>query len=571
MKWLKCLFLVCVLFWANCVIAKHIEKNYVVVAYVTSWTRYLPDPTVMTHINYAFGHVNESFNGVNIDNPERLRTIIALKQQNPKLRVLLSIGGWGSGHFSEMAASKENREVFAFGCKRIVEAFDLDGIDIDWEYPTQSVMGTSASPEDTENFTLLVSELRKVLGTKCLITAATIADAKFIDFKESIKYLDFINVMAYDMGNGRNHHSALYRSQRAGHLTCDEAVMAHLKEGVPAEKLVFGMAFYGRGNQDSILHDFVKTHYTGGKYFEHWDEVAQVPYISNEKGEFVFGYDNPHSLAIKCKYIIDHQLHGGMYWEYGDDDSQGDDRQTLFLSLMKNKKATVPPRKIFVVAERGDQHEAFTAAALKWLASKAVQMNLQLTVVNSAQEIKRDEIPQYHLILQLNYPPYAWSEAAQQDFEDYVDHGYGSYIGFHHASLLGDFDGFPLWRWFSDFMGGIRYKSYIAATADAIVQVEDKTHPIMKGVPDTFIIGKDEWYTYDQNPRSRVHVLAHVDEDSYSPPSTIKMGDHPVIWVNSSKKARNVYFQFGHSASLFSNAAFLKMFENALRWGLYDK
>jgi type 1 glutamine amidotransferase len=198
-------------------------------------------------------------------------------------------------------------------------------------------------------------------------------------------------------------------------------------------------------------------------------------------------------------------------------------------------------------------------------------MNLQLTVVNSAQEIKRDEIPQYHLILQLNYPPYAWSEDAQQDFEDYVDHGYGSYIGFHHASLLGDFDGFPLWRWFSDFMGGIRYKSYIAATADAIVQVEDKTHPIMKGVPDTFIIGKDEWYTYDQNPRSRVHVLAHVDEDSYSPPSTIKMGDHPVIWVNSSKKARNVYFQFGHSASLFSNAAFLKMFENALRWGLYDK
>ncbi len=145
-----------------------------------------------------------------------------------------------------------------------------------------------------------------------------------------------------------------------------------------------------------IVENVSKTYSTGAPALNGVD-------LRVEKGEFVFGYDNPHSLAIKCKYIIDHQLHGGMYWEYGDDDSQGDDRQTLFLSLMKNKKATVPPRKLFIVAERGDQHEAFTAAALKWLASKAVQMNMQLTVVNSAQEIKRDEIPQYHLILQQEY------------------------------------------------------------------------------------------------------------------------------------------------------------------------
>ena len=571
MKCFRLIFLLGLLLCGNSILATRPTKNYVVVAYVSSWTRALPDPTVMTHINYAFGHVNETFNGVDINNPDHLRVLVTLKKENPALRVLLSVGGWGSGRFSEMAASETNREAFANDCQRVVNDFGLDGIDIDWEYPTQSGAGISSSPEDTENFTLLMASLRKALGRKYLLTAATVADGKFIDFKSCIKYLDFVNVMAYDMASAPQHHSALYKSAHAGHITSAEAVDAHLKAGVPPDKLVLGMPFYGRGNQDDILRDFVKTHYTGDKYFEHWDSVAQVPFISNEKGELVLGYENPRSLAIKCQYVIDHHLRGGMYWEYDNDNSQGDERQTLFLSLMKNKKATVPPRQILVLAERGGQHEAFTAAALKWLEEQSARMNFKLTVVNSAKEIKKDEIPHYHLVLQLNYPPYAWSEAAQKDFEDYVDGGQGSYIGFHHASLLGDFDGYPLWTWFSDFMGGIRYQNYIAAKADGTVQVEDKGHPVMKSVDGTFVIGQDEWYTYNQDPRSRVRVLAHVDEASYSPASDIKMGDHPVVWTNPEKRARNVYFQFGHSASLLDNPDFLKMFENALRWGLHDE
>ena len=86
--------------------------NMVVVAYVTSWTQEIPDPTTMTHINYAFGHVNDSFDGVKIDNPDRLRMIVGLKEKNPELKVMLSIGGWGSGRFSEMAASEKNRKAF---------------------------------------------------------------------------------------------------------------------------------------------------------------------------------------------------------------------------------------------------------------------------------------------------------------------------------------------------------------------------------------------------------------------------------------------------------------------------
>ena len=186
----------------------------VVVAYVTSWTRVMPDPTVMTHINYAFGHVNEQFNGVRIDNEQRLRDIVALKKQQPKLRVMLSIGGWGSGRFSEMAGSETNRKAFAKDCRRVCNELGLDGIDIDWEYPTQNSAGISASPNDTENFTLLMRDLREALGKKLWLTLASVGSAQFIDFRSCQQYLDVVNVMAYDMGNPPRSASQSWSTRR---------------------------------------------------------------------------------------------------------------------------------------------------------------------------------------------------------------------------------------------------------------------------------------------------------------------------------------------------------------------
>ena len=187
-------------------------QKHVVVAYVTSWSKTMPDPTVMTHINYAFGHVSDSFDGVRIDNEARLKQIVSLKKKNPNLKVLLSIGGWGSGRFSEMAASESYRTAFANDCQKAVRKYNLDGIDIDWEYPTQSGAGISSSPDDTRNFTLLMRDLRKALGDK-LLTCATIASAEHINFHSCIEYLDMVNVMSYDMGNPPFHHSALYPSE----------------------------------------------------------------------------------------------------------------------------------------------------------------------------------------------------------------------------------------------------------------------------------------------------------------------------------------------------------------------
>lgn len=541
------------------------RDSKVVVAYVTSWSEVMPDPQYMTHINYAFGHVNESFNGVKIDNEERLRQIVDLRKQKPELKVLLSIGGWGSGRFSEMAANDEYRRAFAADCDRVVKEFALDGIDIDWEYPTSSMANISSSPDDTENFTLLMQDIRATIGNEKELTLATVASARYIDFKAILPSVDFVNIMAYDMASAPKHHSALYPSGHSGDITSDGAVTAHLKAGVPPSKLVMGMPFYGRGGDGyPSFQDYNKVGNTDTQYTEKWDEVAQVPYLADKNDTLVFGFENPRSLAIKCQYILDKDLLGGMYWDYSGDNEQGDLRRTVAENLLgKPHKA-----KVLVLTERGGQHGGFTDAGLRWLAAEGVKGNFSITEINNARNITEAYLSQFSLVIQLDFPPYTWPKEAEDAFVKYIEEGRGGWIGFHHATLLGEFDGYPMWQWFSDFMGGVRFKNYIAPLANGTLIVEDKQHPVMKDVPASFVVPDDEWYTYDKSPRPNVHVLANVDESSYTPASDIKMGDHPVVWVNESKKARNVYFQIGHSSKLYETEGFTTMFRNAINWTL---
>lgn len=541
------------------------RESKVVVAYVTSWSEVMPDPQYMTHINYAFGHVNESFNGVKIDNEERLRQIVDLRKQKPELKVLLSIGGWGSGRFSEMAANDEYRRAFAADCDRVVKEFALDGIDIDWEYPTSSMANISSSPDDTENFTLLMQDIRAAIGNEKELTLATVASARYIDFKAILPSVDFVNIMAYDMASAPKHHSALYPSGHSGDITSDGAVTAHLKAGVPPSKLVMGMPFYGRGGDGyPSFQDYNKVGNTDTQYTEKWDEVAQVPYLADKNDTLVFGFENPRSLAIKCQYILDKDLLGGMYWDYSGDNEQGDLRRTVAENLLgKPHKA-----KVLVLTERGGQHGGFTDAGLRWLAAEGVKGNFSITEINNARNITEAYLSQFSLVIQLHFPPYTWPKEAEDAFVKYIEEGRGGWIGFHHATLLGEFDGYPMWQWFSDFMGGVRFKNYIAPLANGTLIVEDKQHPVMKDVPASFVVPDDEWYTYDKSPRPNVHVLANVDESSYTPASDIKMGDHPVVWVNESKKARNVYFQIGHSSKLYETEGFTTMFRNAINWTL---
>ena len=174
------------------VIVDNGKQGPVVVAYVSGGQgKPLPDFGKVTHIDYAFGRIDSTFSGLSIENPPRFKEIADLKNEynktaQRKVFMQLSIGGWGSGRFSEMVTDTACRHAFVAACKKVVEDYGIDGIDLDWEYPSSGVAGISSAPTDIDNFTLLVKELRNALGDDKLLTIATISTARFIDFKAVI-------------------------------------------------------------------------------------------------------------------------------------------------------------------------------------------------------------------------------------------------------------------------------------------------------------------------------------------------------------------------------------------------
>src|SRR5580692_1843558 len=156
--------------------------------------------------------------------------------------------------------------------------------------------------------------------------------------------------------------------------------------------------------------------------------------------------------------------------------------------------------RALVLAERGDQHEAFVAAALVWLKTTAQQENFSFDVFNNPDQFTKPFLAKYQVFIQLNYPPYRWSVEAKLAFQDYIEQGRGGWVGMHHATLLGEFDGYAMWPWFSDFLGGIRFKNYIAKRVSGEVILEDAAHPCFQGLPPRFVIAQEEWYTYNKDP-----------------------------------------------------------------------
>lgn len=232
--------------------------------------------------------------------------------------------------------------------------------------------------------------------------------------------------------------------------------------------------------------------------------------------------------------------------------------------------ALLPPKfRVLALAERGaGDHQTFVDAARMYLNKLAAENGFAVDYFIGTDRINEQSLARYQLFIQLNYPPYRWSPAAKKAFEDYITQGKGGWIGFHHAALLGEFDGYPLDPWFFQFLGGIRFTNYLPDFAKATVKIEDPSSPLAKGLPPSFVIDKEEWYTWSKSPRPGVNVLASVDESSYVPNTTTKMGgDHPVVWSNPNYKARNVYIFMGHHAGLFESPEFVQLFRNAIFWG----
>ena len=321
-----------------------IGQTPIVLAYFTEYTETLPEVKLLTHINYAHGRFKNPKTGdggivITESKQAPISKVVALKSVNPKLKVMLMIGGWG-GHadgFSEMAKSDAKRTEFCQSVKKLIDQHKLDGVDIDWEYPTVSADNeTGCDPMDTQNFNLVLRELRETLGTSKIISFASSSSGKYVDWKTAIKYIDYVNVMTYDMGAAPSgHNSPLHKSSRFTHRSWDEAVDAHVKAGVPKNRQVMGVPFYGKAEKNPA--EGTKIFEYSVKYYEipdilekgqykgkalarpvtrQWDATAMVPFLVDAAGKNVLSYDDPESVAAKGAYVVANGHLGAMFWEY---------------------------------------------------------------------------------------------------------------------------------------------------------------------------------------------------------------------------------------------------------------
>ena len=330
----------------QCSLAQNNEKA--IIAYYSGNVERLDsfDTKLLTHIIYCFGHLDGNRLKIKSDRDTLIiQKMVSLKAQNPGLKVLISLGGWGGCQTcSDIFATKDGRKQFVKSVKQLIDYFGADGIDLDWEYPAiQGYPGHKYAPEDKNNFTSLVSQLRKILGEKQIITFAAGGFQKFldsaVDWKSVMKKVNYVNLMTYDLVNGYSpttgHHTALYSSTSQPEST-DNAVQYLVKKGIDPAKLIIGTAFYGRTwknvpNENNGLYQSgtfktsigfknfsTKLSQDSGFVF-YWDDVVKAPYAYNSVQKLFATFDDKRSMEVKSKYVIEKKLGGIMFWQLGDD------------------------------------------------------------------------------------------------------------------------------------------------------------------------------------------------------------------------------------------------------------
>lgn len=301
---------------------------------------------IFTRINMAFAVLRGS--KLYIKNEDNMVYLKKLKSYNDKLKIVLSIGGAGAFGFSDMAMQPETRRIFIESMMKYIEKYDLNGIDLDWEFPTAD-WGGDHSPKDKENFTILLREMRESLDKykkkKLILTIAAGVGKWFIDTTEVSIYKDYLDefmLMTYDLsGFGQElagHHTILYPKKFVKHnMSASEGVELLVEQGVPKEKIVIGAAMYSRiwrgvpninggllqksdpngGNETMSYPDIQKNVIENDDYTVYWDDEAKVSWALSKDGVFQT-FDDEKSVQEKCKYVLDNNLGGIMFWEYVD-------------------------------------------------------------------------------------------------------------------------------------------------------------------------------------------------------------------------------------------------------------
>lgn len=339
--------------------AAALQEQPMIVGYVfTQDAPLLPgqiDPLSLTRANYAFANIRDGLmvEGFASD-AQNFALLTGLRKENPSLTVLVSVGGWlWSTNFSDTVLTGQSRSRFIRSVMDFLGKYDLDGLDIDWEYPGMPGSGHPFREEDGRNFTLLLKELRKAFDReatkshrKLYLTIAAGASDDYLahaEMKKAQKYVDTVNLMAYDYVEPGSdpltgHHAPLFTNPAdVRNYSADASVRAFEHAGVPPEKLLLGLPFYGHvwGEVADVNHGFLQpgkpipnayapfhgiTETMLNKGFaRYWDPLASAPYLYNSDKHIFVSYEDTQSIAAKCRYVLQHKLGGVMFWDYAGD------------------------------------------------------------------------------------------------------------------------------------------------------------------------------------------------------------------------------------------------------------
>jgi chitinase len=329
-------FLGCIIFLIL-IMNSPVCTDVVVVGYYTSWNKsvYPADKISfenLTHINHAFAWPEA--NGT-ISMYSTVPDLQLIEQTHlAGKKILISLGGWGnSAGFSPMSADTTARGIFIRTIVDFILAYEYDGIDFDWEFPS--------STTDKNNLNFLIAELRQELDTidtTLLITMAVPAanwSGQWFDFGTLKNDVDWFGVMTYDFhGNWSDHaghNSPLYApaNDPCGSVHTGIQYLT-VTRAVPKEKVLAGLPFYGRefdasqiygpsaGSQNEYPYaEVVPKIGNGWTYL--WDDLSKVPYMTNDTQVKLISYDNSISIRLKCEYARQKNLRGVMIWALGQD------------------------------------------------------------------------------------------------------------------------------------------------------------------------------------------------------------------------------------------------------------
>ncbi|MDF9797158.1 chitinase [Catalinimonas alkaloidigena] len=407
LKYVSCFILTFAIFWLSACHSSQTEKQEASVHHspINIMAYYVPRDDFkaedllleqLTHIIYSFSKVVDGEMGFTDERaPEKLSRLVAAKANHPHLKVMLACGGWTAGGFSDMSVTAEGRAKFVRSTMELINQYQLDGIDMDWEYPAIGSAGIDFRREDKQNFTLLMKELREAMddiNPELILTFASAGWQRYydhIELSEVMKYADYMNVMTYDAVGGSTpytaHHTGLgmitdddikdqpfyeYVVERRAQAdegqslyqprSAERIINYCIKQGVDPQQIVIGGAFYGRAwkgvpPQNHGLYQPNKGVHTGWATYEiirdkyenkngftrYWDETAKAPYLYNPTDSIFISYDDTLSLKLKTEFAIENELGGIMFWQL-DSDTKGEKSllNAIYSTAMKESAMT---------------------------------------------------------------------------------------------------------------------------------------------------------------------------------------------------------------------------------------